>query len=585
MSDRSSISQYRVKPHVAFFKRVFDVLAAVIGLVVFSWLILISYILATIDTRKSGIFVQTRVGRYGCLFNVYKIRTMRDVADVNTCVTTKDDPRISVIGAFIRKCKFDELPQLVNVLLGQMSIVGPRPDVPGFADVLQGEDRVILDIRPGITGLATLKYRFEEQILASVKDPEDFNARYIFADKVQLNKKYIRDLSLWGDIKIILRTFFTAAHLFETTQESMLESELAAFVNAEHSLGVSKSGDTLSIILQSIPNITGKKVIVSPMASIQVIECIQSNSAKPVFVDIDSQSQNITVDTIRACIDVEVVAVICTHTGGWPCDMDSIVDFAKTQNLLVIEDCSQALGAKYKSRPVGALGDIGFFLFDLDTVMTDGGDAGAIVAHSPLVNTLQDEHHIHHELLSAQAIDRSDNVSFKGTSTNAVRISESQSAVARIQLRSVECRMTIRRKYALHLLGFCTELPGFRAPLPIPNVTPSYSHCYIYLRKESLKRGWTRELIIRALRARGVVALNPYSVYSNEGRVGELYREQQHILPVFNAHAESGIGLCLSSMLTLENVEYACNVIKTVVEKASKAQQGSTVVTESVEGR
>lgn len=568
MNDTASL--YRVKPHVAFFKRLFDVLAAIFGLVVFSWLILFAYVLATLDTRKSGIFVQKRVGRCGLLFNVYKIRTMRDIPDVSTSVTTKDDPRISAIGAFIRKCKFDELPQLVNVLLGQMSIVGPRPDVPGFADVLQGDDRVILDIRPGITGLATLKYRFEEQILASVKDPEDFNARYIFADKVQLNKEYIRELSLWGDVRIILRTFLTAAHLFETTQELLLESELATFVDAEHSLGVSNSDDTLSIILQSIPNLAGKKVIVSPMASVKVIECILDNSAKPVFVDIDSQSQNISVETIRDCSDEDVVAVICTHTGGWPCDMDAIVDYAKTQELLVIEDCSQALGAKYKNHNVGVLADIGFYLFDLEALMTSTGDAGAIVAHSPIVSALQ-EVHDHNELTV--------------TNNNVIRISESQSAVARIQLRSVECRMAIRRTYALHLLRICKALPGVKAPLPKSDVTLSYSHFYIYLRKEALKRGWTREAIIRALRARGVVAINPYSLFSGEGRAGALYREQQSNLPVFNAHAESGIGFCLGSMLTLEEVDYVCRVVKAVIEKASKAQQYPTIVSEPVKGR
>ena len=172
------------------------------------WLILIVYILATIDTRKSGFFIQERVGKDGKLFKVIKIRTMRDVPDVNTTVTRENDPRITRLGRFWRKTKIDELPQLINVLLGQMSFVGPRPDVPGFADQLTGPDRIILTVRPGITGPATLRFRNEEQLLAQQDDPEAYNRKVIWPEKVRLNREYVENYSFRQDIKYILQTLF-----------------------------------------------------------------------------------------------------------------------------------------------------------------------------------------------------------------------------------------------------------------------------------------------------------------------------------------------------------------------------------------
>ncbi|WP_339754383.1 sugar transferase [uncultured Marinobacter sp.] len=189
-------------------KRAFDVLFAVLGLLVAWWLILLAWMAASIDTRSNGFFIQKRVGRHGKSFRVVKMKTMRPVASFETTVTRRGDPRITPLGAFFRRTKIDELPQLWNVLLGDMSFVGPRPDVPGFADKLQGEERVMLAIRPGITGPATLKYRKEEELLAAQSDPEAYNREVIWPDKVRINLEYIRDWSLRRDIQYILETVF-----------------------------------------------------------------------------------------------------------------------------------------------------------------------------------------------------------------------------------------------------------------------------------------------------------------------------------------------------------------------------------------
>ena len=189
-------------------KRLIDIVFTFVGLIIFWWLILIVWLIATIETRSNGFFTQKRVGRNGKLFTLVKIKTMNTIHGIDTKITTKDDKRITKWGKFFRRTKLDELPTLWNVLKGDMSLVGPRPDVPGYADKLEGFDRRILELRPGITGPATLKYANEEQLLASIDDPEKYNDEVIFSDKVKMNLDYLDNWNLWLDIKIIFKTIF-----------------------------------------------------------------------------------------------------------------------------------------------------------------------------------------------------------------------------------------------------------------------------------------------------------------------------------------------------------------------------------------
>lgn len=190
----------------AFIKRSFDIGLSLLGLLATGWIIIIAWILSTLESRRNGFFTQHRVGRNGWIFRVIKIRTMRTKPGIDTTVTASGDPRITTLGRFFRKTKIDELPQLINVLLGQMSFVGPRPDVPGFADCLDGDDNIILSIRPGITGPATLKYRDEEQLLARQEDPDAYNRDVLFPDKVRVNKAYIENYSFSRDLYYIWKT-------------------------------------------------------------------------------------------------------------------------------------------------------------------------------------------------------------------------------------------------------------------------------------------------------------------------------------------------------------------------------------------
>jgi lipopolysaccharide/colanic/teichoic acid biosynthesis glycosyltransferase len=187
-------------------KRAFDIVASLAGLLLLAPLILLCWLVATLETRSNGFFIQKRVGCHGRVIHVCKIKTMYPGDGKRSPIASRNIASISKSGRFFRKYKLDELPQLFNVLIGSMSFVGPRPDVPGYADRLQGEDRVILALRPGITGPASIKYKDEESILAAVDDPETYNDRIIWPDKVKINREYFNNYSLLRDLQYIFHT-------------------------------------------------------------------------------------------------------------------------------------------------------------------------------------------------------------------------------------------------------------------------------------------------------------------------------------------------------------------------------------------
>ncbi len=189
-------------------KRIIDLFASFFGLIILSPVIFFAWLIASFEVRGNGFFSQSRIGKNGKPFRLIKIKTMQTIDNFKSTITTKDDPRITFSGKLFRKTKIDELPQLWNVFCGDMSLVGPRPDVKGFADQLKGDERLILTVRPGITGPASIEFKDEEEILASKSNPEKYNKEVIYPKKVQLNLDYIRNWTLLGDLKYILKTLF-----------------------------------------------------------------------------------------------------------------------------------------------------------------------------------------------------------------------------------------------------------------------------------------------------------------------------------------------------------------------------------------
>lgn len=195
-------------------KRLFDIVASAMGLLTFSPVFLVVAVLIKMDSPGPVFYRGLRIGRYGQPFRVFKFRTMEMNAErVGGPSTPEDDPRITRIGRVLRRYKIDELPQLINVLDGGMSMVGPRPEVQQEVSLYSREERAILRVRPGITDYASIKFHNEGEILKGAEDPHEAYRRLIRPEKVRLGLEYVRDHSLWTDLTIIMKTVMT---LFET---------------------------------------------------------------------------------------------------------------------------------------------------------------------------------------------------------------------------------------------------------------------------------------------------------------------------------------------------------------------------------
>ena len=190
-------------------KRAFDIIASGLGLIVLSPLFLLLAVWIKLDSRGQVFYRQVRVGRYNKDFRIFKFRSMRVGADKGSLVTIGGhDPRITRSGYFSRKFKFDELPQLINVFIGDMSLVGPRPEVRHYVDYWTPEQLHVLDVRPGITDPASIKFRNENELMEKADDPEKYYVEVIMQEKIRLYLEYVRAHSFAGDIGLIFKTFW-----------------------------------------------------------------------------------------------------------------------------------------------------------------------------------------------------------------------------------------------------------------------------------------------------------------------------------------------------------------------------------------
>jgi lipopolysaccharide/colanic/teichoic acid biosynthesis glycosyltransferase len=212
-----------------FIKRSFDVVVSFFGIVILVLPFLAITLVVKLTSPGPVLFRQKRVGRNGKFFTVVKLRTMDSKSENLGSITTALDARITPVGRIFRKYKIDELPQLWNVFIGKMSFVGPRPDVPGYADRLQGRERSILEIRPGITGPASLYFRNEEELLAAETNPRQYNDTVVWPKKVALNLEYIEKWNFWRDIGYIVITVLpTMDRVFKLMQKEKQDPRKSA---------------------------------------------------------------------------------------------------------------------------------------------------------------------------------------------------------------------------------------------------------------------------------------------------------------------------------------------------------------------
>lgn len=190
-------------------KRIFDIIASGCGLLVLSPLFIILAIWIKIDSKGPIFYKQIRVGQYNKDFMLYKFRSMRVGSDKKGLITVGNrDSRITKSGYFIRKYKLDEFPQLINVLIGDMSLVGPRPEVRKYVELYTEEQLHVLDVKPGITDLASIRYRNENEILEKAENPDEYYTNVVMQDKLKINLEYVANHSFWYDISLIFKTFW-----------------------------------------------------------------------------------------------------------------------------------------------------------------------------------------------------------------------------------------------------------------------------------------------------------------------------------------------------------------------------------------
>ncbi len=195
-------------------KRFFDISASLLGILLLLIPGLLIALLISIDSKGGVFYIQQRIGRYSKPFGIYKFRTMMPLSDTKGLLTVGDkDQRITNIGYFLRKYKLDEFPQLLNVLIGDMSIVGPRPEVPKYVDLYSDEQKRILNVRPGISDLASIEYIDENNLLLKSDNPEQTYIDVIMPAKLQLGLKYVDNQSFYSDVKIIVKTILKIMHL------------------------------------------------------------------------------------------------------------------------------------------------------------------------------------------------------------------------------------------------------------------------------------------------------------------------------------------------------------------------------------
>lgn len=355
------------------------------------------------------------------------------------------------------------------------------------------------------------------------------------------------------------------------------EKEYAAYTKRQHAVALFNGTVALELALYAYDIGPGDEVIVTSRTFIASASCAVMRGAMPVVADVDSESQNVTVASIEKKITSKTKAIICVHLAGWPCDMDPIMDLAKKHHLVVIEDCAQAHGARYKGRPVGSLGHIAAFSFCQDKIITTGGEGGMLVTNDEESWKKCWAYKDHGKSYDAY-YNRPHPPGFRWVhesfGTNW-RMTEMQAVIGRAQLRKLDSWVEARRANAARLNEAFQNLSALRVTIPPAEIYHSYYKYYTFVRQELLKSGWSRDRILEEIAAAGIPC------YS--GSCSEIYLEKafenplhgvkirpEERLPVARQLGETSLMLLVHPTLTKQNIDDTISVVTDVLKKASR---------------
>ena len=396
--------------------------------------------------------------------------------------------------------------------------------------------------------------------------------------KTEIAKKNIAGWPIFAkdEIAAVKRVLQSGKVNYWTGEEGRLfEKEFAASIGVKYAVAVMNGTVALEAALMALGIGKGDDVIVTPRSFIASASCAVMRGAKPVFADVDRESQNITAATIEKVITRRTRAIIAVHLAGWPCAMDEIMTLAKKHKLAVIEDCAQAVGAFYKGRQVGSFGDAAAFSFCQDKILTTGGEGGMVVTNKKEIWSKVWSYKDHGK--SYDAVYKSDikpGPSFRwlheSFGTNW-RMMEVQSAIGRIQLQKLEGWIRKRRRNAEILTNAFLNIPALRVTVPPDNVVHSYYKYYVFLRPEMLKKGWDRERIITAINNLGIPCFT--------GSCSEMYREKAFAkdnlrpgkpLPVAKALGDTAIMFPVHPTLSVDDMRGMVKAAQKIIGTASK---------------
>lgn len=351
------------------------------------------------------------------------------------------------------------------------------------------------------------------------------------------------------------------------------EKEFAEWVKCGFAVALANGTVALDLALKALDIGRGDEVVVTSRTFLASVSSIVNAGATPVFADVDRDSQNISVDTIRAVLSDRTKAIICVHLAGWPCEMDPIMELAAERGLKVIEDCAQAHGAVYKGRPVGSIGHIGAWSFCQDKIMTTIGEGGMVTTNDRALWSKMWSFKDHGKSWEA-VYERQHEPGFRwlheefGTNW---RMLEVQGAIGRIQLRRMPEWHALRVSYAQQLWNCANELPGIRVPaIPFECVHAAYK-CYVFVEPSQLKSGWNRDRIIAEVVSLGVPCFSGScsEVYLEKAFEGTGFRPKQR-LPVSKELGETSLMFLVHPSLTQAEINKTCAVLSEIMKIATQ---------------
>lgn len=356
-------------------------------------------------------------------------------------------------------------------------------------------------------------------------------------------------------------------------QGRTFEKAFADFCGCEHAIVVANGTVALDLAWVALNLPAGSEVIVTSRTFLASVSSIVLAGLKPVFADVELDSQNISARTIKPLINNNTGAILCVHLAGWPCEMDDIMALAKDHNLKVVEDCAQAHGAKYKGTPVGSIGDIAAWSFCQDKIMTTAGEGGMVTTNNKEYWSKMWSFKDHGK--SWEAIyEKQHPPGFRwlheSFGTNW-RMTEMQAAVGLIQLQRMTQWQATREDYSRKIFATAKSFSGLRVP-EIPNyVQHAYYKCYVFVEQQNLKPDWDRDRIMQAI--------NDHQVPCFSGSCSEVYNELafedsefRPLAPLPNASTlgDNSLMFLVHPTLTEEEIERTCQAIQTVMETANR---------------